>query len=145
MIQIGDWISERSSASFGQFHWSSRPSNAPHMKLIRVSAHRGGPGSQRSTHCKDQSPFTVRERGATSDLIRLVSQKLCRCTSAASPIRPPSVHLLYHLLGWRISSPHRSPKLYFFFVSSQQELNRISIQTFLTPVASSDRRFITLL
>ena len=86
-----------------------------------------------------------RERGATSDLIRLVSQKLCRYTSVVSPIRPPSVHLLYHLLGWQIILPRRSPKLYFFFVSSQQELNRISIQTFLTPVASSDRRFITLL
>lgn len=41
VIRIGDWIRECSSASFGQFRWSSSPSNAPHMKLIRVSAHGG--------------------------------------------------------------------------------------------------------
>lgn len=140
-----DWIRECSSASSSQFHWSSSCFNAPHMKLIRVSAHKGGPGSQRCTHCMDQGPFTVRERRAMSNLIRLLSQKLCRYVSFMSLMRPPSVHLLYHLLGWQSSLPAYSPKLYFFFVCSQQELKRISIQTFLIPVAFSDRRFIPLL
>lgn len=42
------------SVGSGQFHRSSSGFNAPHMKLIRVSAHEGGPGSQRCTHCLDQ-------------------------------------------------------------------------------------------
>lgn len=110
------------------------------MKLIRVSARKGGPGSQRCTGCMDQGPFTVRERGAMSNLISLVS--LRRYISIMSLVRPPSVHLLYHLHGWQISLPACSPKLYFFFAFSQQELNRISFQTFLTPVAFSDRRLL---
>lgn len=137
--------SECFSASSSQFHRSSSSFNAPHMKLIRVSAHKGGPGSQQCTHYMDQGPFTVREREAISNLIRLVSWKLCRYLSIMLLTRPPSVQLLYHLLCWHISSPVCSPKLYFFFVCSQQELNRISIQTFLTPVAFSDKRFISLL
>lgn len=52
------------------------------------------------------------------------------------------IHCTTCLVG-SISFPACLPKLYFFFVCSQQELNRISIQTFLTPVAFSDRRFIT--
>lgn len=134
-----DGILECSSASSSRFQRSSSRFNAPHMKLIRVSAHKGGPGSQRCTHSKDQGPFTVRERGAGSNLIRLVSRKICRCMSIMSSVGPPSVHLL------QIGLPHRSPKLYFFFVYGQQKLNRISFQTFLTPVAFSDRRFTTLL
>ncbi len=120
------------------------PFNAPHMKLIRVSAHKGGPGSQQCADCMAQGPFTVRERGVISNLIGLVSWKLCRYLRIMLLTRPPSVRLLYRLLGWHISSPVCSPKLYFFFVCSQHELNRISRQTFLTPVAFSDR-FISLL
>lgn len=45
--------------------------NAPHMKLIRVSAHKGGPGSQRCGDRMDQGPFTVEETGAMSNLIKV--------------------------------------------------------------------------
>lgn len=124
--------SECSSASSSQFHRSSSSFNAPHMKLIRVSAHKGGPGSQWSTDCMDPGPFTVKERGTISNLIRLVSRKLCRYLSIMLLTRPPSVQLLYHLLCWHITLLVCSPKLYFFFVCSQQKLNRISIQTFLS-------------
>lgn len=82
--------------------------------------------------------------GAGSNLIRLLCWKLCRYTTMML-LRPPSDHLLNHLLGCCISLTSSSPKLYFCFVSSQQELNRISIQSFLTPVAFGDRRFTPLL
>lgn len=107
-----------------QSQWSSSRFNAPHMKLIRVSAHKGGAGSQRCTACVDRGSFTVRARGAMSILIILVPQKLRRWVGVVSLAGPPSVHLLCRLLGWRSGLPVCSPKLYFFIVCSQQELKQ---------------------
>lgn len=65
------------------------------MKLIRVSAHMGGPGSRRYDHCTD--PFAARgERGVRLHAMRWVSPKTCDCApkkillSAWSPKHSPS-------------------------------------------------------
>lgn len=115
-----DWIRERSYASSSQFHWSS-------SRLMLLTWN--------SLGCRACLP-----RGAPTVWLRVHLQRgreeLCHLRGHPVSIYP---------LGWRSTSPACSPKLYFVFVCSQQELNRISIQTSLTPVALSDRRCIPLL
>lgn len=76
-------------------------------------------------------------RRVWSNLMSSVSRILCRYISVMLLTRPPSVHLLYHLLA--------SQKLYFFLVYSQQQLNTISFQTLFFSLAFSDQRFTTRL
>lgn len=120
-----------------QLRWSSSTFNAPHMNLIRVSAHMGRSLSQWFGDCADQGPFIEWARRIWSNLMSSVSRILCRYISVMLLTRPPSVHLLYHLLA--------SQKLYFFFVYCKQQLNTISFQTLFTSLAFSDQRFTTRL
>lgn len=96
--------------------------------------HQGG-GGWWYTRCIDQGG---EGKGAMSTLISFVSHYYAGTVyehyTALQATQCPSP-----------ATPVCSPKPYFPCVCSQQQLNRISIQMFLTPVALDDRRFITLL